>query len=67
MTNLVEANANAYFGQLCEQLEEHRLYHAIGALCPCKQKWILVPNIPTFSNPTIKLDDIKSRRWRLIK
>lgn len=32
-----------------------------------EEKYVKVPSIPYYSCPTIKLDDVEKRRWRLIE
>lgn len=50
----------------CEDLQGHRLYHAIGARCPCMI--VVIPPWTEYDKgPTLKLDDVKNRRWKIIE
>ena len=59
-----EADCSKHQG--CKEPEKHRLYKAMKLPCPCMPIYVTVSQIPIISNPTIKLDDIKKRRFNII-
>ena len=56
--------------EYCKSQEEHRLYHAIGEMCPCYQPIrggkLTVPSFELVSNPTVSLAEIKKRRFNIV-